>query len=156
MKSSALVLFCFLALFLVACKDNNQPVGPDLATSLVGKFNATYLITGPASQSNSLNGSQAFVQFERKSNNTLTINVKINDRVVQVNDQYDAVITTESLEKDGLQRPGLRNLFRLTADNLDGKGSGASTVYLYNDGQILGGIAYIDALGRIVSLAFVP
>ena len=155
MDKLALVMLGLITIALGGCKQSNQEATPDLATSLVGQFRATYLISDPTTQQSSSSGSLSLVQLERKNNNTLTIKVKIDDGAVQVTDHYDAVITPANLEEDGLLIPGLRSRYNLTASNLNGKGSGVSSLNLYQDGKVRGGLAYVNSLGQLVSLAFV-
>ena len=155
MNKLALVMLSLIMVTLAGCRQSNQEATPDLATSLVGQFRATYLISDPTNQQGSASGSLSLVQLERKNNNTLTIKVKIDDGAVQVNDQYEAVITPTTLEGDGLLIPGLRSRYNLTASNLNNKGSGVSSLNLYQDGKVRGGLAYVNSLGQIVSLAFV-
>lgn len=156
MNKLALVLLVPVTTALGGCSRSNQDATPDLATALVGQFSATYLITDPTSQQSSSSGSRSLVQLERKNSNTLTIKVTIDDGAVQVNDQYEAVITPTNLAGDGLLIPGLRSRYNLTASNLNGKGSGVSSLNLYQDGKIRGGLTYVNSLGQIVSLSFVP
>lgn len=155
MNKLALLMLSLITLSLGGCRQNDQEATPDLATSLVGQFKATYLIADPTTQQSSSSGSLSLVQLERKNNNTLAVKVKIDDGAVQVNDRFDAVVTPTNLEGDGLLIPGLRSRYNLTASNLNGKGSGVSSLNLYQDGKIRGGLSYVNSLGQIVSLAFV-
>lgn len=156
MNKFALVTLGLTILTLGSCQQSNQEAAPDLATSLVGQFRATYLISDPTGQKSSLSGSLSEVKLGRKNNNTLTVEVKINDGTVQVDDHYDATIAPTNLDGDGLLIPGLRSRYSLTAPNLNNKGSGVSFLNLYQDGKIRGGLGYINSSGQVVSLAFIP
>lgn len=155
MNKLALVMLSLITIALGGCRQSNQEATPDLATSLVGQYKATYLISDPTNQQSSSSGSLSLVQLDRKNNNTLAVKVKIDDGAVQVNDYYEAVITPTNLEGDGLLIPGLRSRYNLTASNLNRKGSSVSSLNLYQDGKVRGGLAYVNSLGQIVSLAFV-
>ncbi|GAB3899198.1 hypothetical protein [Spirosoma agri] len=154
MNKFALIMLGLMAVILGGCSQTSQEATPDLATSLAGQFNATYLIVDPTSQQSPSSGSLSLVQLKRKNNNTLTIEVKIDDGPVQVNDRYEAVITPTNLEGDGLLIPGLRSRYNLTAPNLNRKGSGVSSLNLYQDGKVRGGLAYVNSTGQLISLAF--
>jgi hypothetical protein len=147
-----------VALLLGACKQNTQEVGPDLTTPLAGQFSGTYFIDNyTSSQPNSVTGSSASVQFERKDNNTLTVEVKINDGLTQVNDRFDAEINQLSLVEEGRSPvAGLRSRYQFNITNLNNRGSCSSHLNLYDSGRIEGGLVYIDSSGKLIGLVFLP
>lgn len=141
-----------VATVLTACREVNQEATPDLASPLVGKFNVTYLIAGPMSQTRQ-GGTGSFVRLERKSNNTLLVKVRIDDGMVQVNDQYEARITPVSLQAYSQQEAGLRSRYSLTAANLSPLGGeSVSQISLFQDGTIRAALGYVNSLGQTVSL----
>jgi hypothetical protein len=148
-------LLCF-TLFFGACKQGEREVGPDLATALISKSNATYLITTPLAAPVPLQGANAVVKFDRVNNNTLNVTVRIDDGAVQVDEQYRAAVVVGSAADDGLLITGLRNVYKLKADHLNKMGYGVSHVYLYEDGKVRGGVSYVNAAGQLIMLSFIP
>ena len=151
------VLCTIGVLFLLVGACQQEENTPDLTTALTGHHPVDYLIVDQATNQTYIGGPTggATIHISRKNNNTLLLDIDIKDSTIQLRDHLQASVSLDNLANDGLLIKGLINRYKL-AYAIGHKGTGESSINLYNDGKIRGSVSYISRERYQVSVGIMP
>ena len=108
------VIYAIVALTLLIEACQPKEVTPDLTTALTGQHQVDYLVVDFATNQTYSGGPgiHSLAQFTRKNNNTLIIEIQIQDSTLQLNDFFQATVSPGNLSEDGLLIPGLQSRYK--------------------------------------------
>jgi hypothetical protein len=154
---SKCVIHAMIAFAMLVGACQSKEVTPDLTTALTGQHQVDYLIVDFATNQTYSGGPgiHALVHFTRKNNNTLIIEIQIQDSTIQLNDFFQATVSPGNLSDDGLGIPGLQSRYKISYE-VSNKSSGEGGINLYKDGKIRGSLGYVNKDGYTVSVGIHP
>jgi hypothetical protein len=154
---SKCVIHAIVALTLLVGACQPKEITPDLTTALTGQHQVDYLIVDFATNQTYSGGPgiHSLAHFTRKNNNTLIIEIQIQDSTIQLNDFFQATVSPGNLSDDGLLIPGLESRYKISYQ-VTNKSSGVGEINLYKDGKIRGSIGYVNKEGYNVSVGILP
>lgn len=144
MKISVFTFIVSLIVIFGSCKEKENP-GPDLTSQLVGIHNTDYLILNQNDRSvvaqAKLNVANSLVKFSRKNNNTLIVQITLNDAKIEVKESFEAIVSEDNDSSDHFGRGGLLNNYRLIYKSTNGQEYNTG-ISLYKSGNVIGGLSY--------------